>query len=323
MSLLGESSEGRRNRPIWPMKFMYAITPLTEPLELMTSRISAPKQAIQITTYDELTQWVRGFASGHLNLVILIGGAGLSKSQTVKQTIGKQGCWIEGNATAFGIYQSLWQHRDRPLVIDDVDSLYSDKSAVRLLKCVCQTDEVKTVSWNTAALQSDIPRSFETRSKAIIIANDWKSLNANTSAVEDRGHLLVFEPSREEIHLKVAEWFDDQEVFDWMADHIHLIPNLSMRHYVRAKELKAAKLDWVKVILSDSIPEKALVISRLIADPRFTEQRQRVAEFTRLGYGNATTFYKWLKRIRPNNIDTSRLKITLPQVSVARRASAA
>lgn len=28
-----------------------------------------------------------------------------------------------------------------------------------------------------------------------------------------------------------------------------------MRHYVRASELKAAGLDWVKTILSDEIPE--------------------------------------------------------------------
>ena len=49
-------------------------------------------------------------------------------------------CWIEGNATPFGMYAKLYRHRDQFVVIDDVDALYADRSGVRLLKCLCQTD---------------------------------------------------------------------------------------------------------------------------------------------------------------------------------------
>ena len=95
-----------------------------------------------------------------------------------------------------------------------------------------------------------------------------------------------------------------------MAEHLHLIPELSMRHYLRAFELKQAGIDWVSVTLSDSVPEKALAISKLLADSQFKEERQRVARFRELGYGNTTTFYKWRKRIRPpGDIDISALKV--------------
>jgi hypothetical protein len=33
-------------------------------------------------------------------------------------------CWIEGNATPFGMYVKLYRHRDEFVVIDDVDALY-------------------------------------------------------------------------------------------------------------------------------------------------------------------------------------------------------
>jgi hypothetical protein len=78
-----------------------------------------------------------------------------------------------------------------------------------------------------------------------IIANEWKSLNANVAAVQDRGHLVFFESTPQEIHWQVAKWFWGQEVFDWFAEYLHLIPEPSMRHYVRAAELKEARLDWV------------------------------------------------------------------------------
>lgn len=267
----------------------------------MTARKSVPKDAVVVTTYAEFEQFVNAFAAGHLNLLLVIGRAGVAKSQTVRKTVGENVCWIESNASAFGIYRKLHEHKNRLVVIDDVDSLYSDKSAVRLLKCLCQTDPVKNVAWHTATTQKEgdgLPSEFKTSSKVCLIANDWKSLNQNTAAVEDRGHLICFDPTPEEVHRKVAEWFWDQDVHDWFGQFLHLIPNLSMRHYVRATELKASGLDWVKMIVSDEIPPKALLVAKLKADISFKEERDRVAAFEAAGGGGKTTWYKWTRRVQ-------------------------
>jgi hypothetical protein len=76
---------------------------------------------------------LRAFADGHFHLLILIGSGGLGKSRSVRSALGGQGCWIEGNATPFGMYARLYRHRDEFVVIDDVDALYADRSGVRLL----------------------------------------------------------------------------------------------------------------------------------------------------------------------------------------------
>ncbi|QDV81274.1 hypothetical protein [Planctomycetes bacterium TBK1r] len=288
----------------------------------MSERKSRPKNAVQIDSYEEFETYIQAFAAGHLNLLILVGRAGVAKSQTVRKTLGDNVCWIESNATAFGIYCELAAHRDELVVIDDVDSLYSDKQAVRLLKCLCQTDESKSLAWHSAStgkMSEGLPSSFETKSRVCIIANEWKSLSANTAAVEDRGHVLFFEPTGEAVHRKVAGWFWDQEVHDWFADFLHLIPNLSMRHYVRAAELKAAGIDWVKTILSDEIPEKAMLVAKLKADTSFAEERDRVRAFTELGGGNKTTWYKWSNRICSPS--SKSLKMTLPHARASRSES--
>ena len=124
--------------------------------------------------------FVRAFADGHINLLIIVGEAGLSKGTTVRNTLGDDACWIEGNATAFGIYLKLYAHRDVPVVLDDLDELHASKNAIRLLKCLCQTEPEKRVAWPTAARelkQEGVPREFTTRSRVVIISNEWHTRN--------------------------------------------------------------------------------------------------------------------------------------------------
>ena len=118
------------------------------------------------------------------------------------------------------MYEKLYRHRDNFVVIDDVDSLYADKSGIRLLKCLCQTEDEKTVAWHTDARSLErhgIPREFTTKSRVIIICNDWRTLNHNVAALQDRGHVLVFQPSAAEVHAQAGEWFKDEEIYAWFG----------------------------------------------------------------------------------------------------------
>jgi hypothetical protein len=263
------------------------------------SRIT-PEPAIPVRTYGELEQYVRAFSAKHLNLLIVLGGPGLAKSQMVRRLIGEQACWIEGNATAFGMYLALWRHKDELVIIDDVDNLYSDRSAVRLLKCLCQTDPVKHIAWQSASSRLEregVPRSFQTKSRVTLIANDWKMLNGNVEAVQDRGHVIVFEPTAEEVHRQVCQWFSDAEILEWFEAHLHLVHRPSMRHYVRAAELKKAGLNWMQAILSDALSEKTLLVARIKADSRYVNEQQRVEAFRRLGGGCRATYFNHARRL--------------------------
>ena len=116
-------------------------------------------------------------------------------------------------------------------------------------------------------MREGIPRRFSTSSRVLIIANDWRTLNVNVSAVEDRGHLLVFEPTALEVHLRTATWFWDQEVFDWIGTHLHLIERPSMRLYYAAWEQKQAGLEWRENLLARWLSGPRLLAAQLRADP--------------------------------------------------------
>ena len=149
-----------------------------------------PEKALHVSTYDRLEAYLRAFAGGHFHLLVLVGAGGLAKSRSVRAVLDGQACWIEGNATPFGMYVRLYRHRDQFVVIDDVDALYADRSGVRLLKCLCQTEEEKTVAWHSDAKSLErqgIPRGFTTKSRVVIIANDWQTLNRKCVAVIEPG----------------------------------------------------------------------------------------------------------------------------------------
>ena len=142
--------------------------------------------------------------------MVLVGSPGLQKSKGLRDAVGESASWIEGHATPFGIYRKLWENRNRPVVIDDVDGLYCQREGLRLLKCLCQTEALKRVSWHSevpALRRERIPREFTTMSHVAIIANEWRTLDRNVAAVEDRGICILFEPSPLEVHVRTGAGF--------------------------------------------------------------------------------------------------------------------
>jgi hypothetical protein len=256
---------------------------------------------IHVTTYADLERIIQGFARGDLNLLILLGSHGLGKSRMVRQALTGPVCWLDGNTSVFGLYCQLWHHRDQPVVLDDLDGLYVSRDGIRLLKCLTQSEPVKRVSWHTDAptlARDEIPRQFTTTSRVAIITNDWKTLNRDVAALQDRGHVVLFQPSAREIHLRTAEWFWDQEIFDFLGERLHWLQEASMRHYVAAWELKQAGLDWRSLVLSRCLSGRALLVGQVKADPRYPSEAERLKAFQAQGGGSRSTYFKLARRLQ-------------------------
>lgn len=262
-----------------------------------------PKQPLKmhcVHSYDRLDQYLQAFAQGHFHLLILIGTGGLAKSRSVRAALGGQAGWIEGNATPFGMYVKLFQHRDQFIVIDDVDGLYAEKSGIRLLKCLCQTEKEKTIAWHSDARtleRQGVPREFTTKSRVIIVANDWKTLNQNVAALQDRGHVLFFQPSAAEVHRKAGTWFGDPEIFQWFTANLHRVREPSLRQYVRASELKAAGMDWTAVLADEAENPRARLVAQLLGNSEFSSTAARVQAFVEQGGGCRATFFNYCRRL--------------------------
>lgn len=262
-----------------------------------------PPGAIRVRRYEELDRYVEAYANGRFGLMIVIGDPGVGKSRRIKQAIGDKARIIEGNASAFRTYIDLYQHRDEPIVLDDVGGLDADPQWVHLFKCICQTDEVKAVGWQTQTPALDregVPRSFETRSRVAIICNRMKARNRDVDAVLDRAQLIAFDPSPVEVHRCTAEWFRDQEIFDFVGRHLHLAPRLSMRDYHLAAELKSAGMEWrEKTLARWELNPKTAAVARLKADASYRSEEARAKAFKSEGHGSRASYFVHARKLAP------------------------
>src|SRR5690606_5288132 len=159
-----------------------------------TPQPQLPDDAIVVTNYHDLGRYLFKFAEGSLDLVLLLGQPGIGKTEAVKQALcidgdsQGQALYVEGHAQPFGLYQQLWRYRDRPVVLDDLDRLYANPDCVRILKPLCNTRRRKRISWlsNAVAAVPELPTEFTTDSNVILIANEWRTINSNVRALEDR-----------------------------------------------------------------------------------------------------------------------------------------
>ena len=148
---------------------------------------------------------------------------------------------------------------------------------------------------------SDIPREFTTKSRVVIISNDWQTLNKNVAALQDRGHVLHFEPAALEVHKEAGRWFDDAEIYRWFGENLHRVREPSLRHYVRARELKAAGMDWTAVLAAEDENKRARLAAELLESNEYASTAARVAAFVQRGGGCRATFFNYRRRLGNGN----------------------
>jgi hypothetical protein len=266
-----------------------------------------------VATYSELELFVDAFANSHLNLLIIYGRPGVGKSSAVRSRIGNRAFTINGTASPFGIYVAAYHHRDEPIVLDDIDGLTANPQGIRLLKALSQTDVEKTVSWETQATtleRDEIPRSFTTRSHLCILSNSH-FVSEDAHALEDRGHVLVFDPSPLEVHQRASTWFWDQEVFDFVGQYLHLLPRHSFRTYVNAWERKNAGLPWQSAVLDRCLTGAALEVAKLRCDSQYGSEEARAQAFVERNLGCRATYFNHAKQLRTSE--------AVPQIELTHR----
>jgi hypothetical protein len=114
--------------------------------------------------------------------LIIVGEGGLGKTHSVSQAIGFTGLenneyvFFKGYSTARGLYNTLYDNNDKPIIFDDCDSVLEDKVAVNILKSALDSYETRTISWMARMNKNDeYPQQFDFTGRIIFISNKSKS----------------------------------------------------------------------------------------------------------------------------------------------------
>ena len=81
------------------------------------------------------------------------------------------------------------------------------------------------------------------------------------------------------------------------ATNLHRIREPSLRHYVRAKELKAAGMDWTEVLATEDENPRARLAAELLASATYASTAARVLAFVEQGGGCRATFFNYRRKL--------------------------
>jgi len=273
----------------------------------MSRSPEVPSEATVIRTYEELDAEAAAFFSDHYDLMILIGRPGLGKTEAMNKYLALKpgiGHLITGKTTPLGAYKECYDYRDHLLIFNDAEVLWSSDNGKTLMRALTEQRREKTLQWLSSTKQlGDYPTSFTTTSRSAFVMNRFVSSgDPFYAAILDRGHLLYFDPTPLEIHTYVAEWFHDQEVFDFIAQHLHHVIGLSARAYNLTAQKKAAGRDWKRFFKGRYCDDssKLWLVQKLVNDPKYTTVDDRIQAFIALEGGCKKTYYNYKAELEKN-----------------------
>jgi hypothetical protein len=289
-----------------------------------------PEDAEVLRTYDELRDFRDAFFNGEFSFLLVVGRQGLGKSWEFKDRCrprkGHGGAeysfahFAKGNITPVEAYRLAYEHRNKLLVFDDAERLWANGDGRYLLRDLTECTPWKVANWRTQNMElkrAGIPPSFSTSSRVCVILNRFAFGDAHEyAAIVDRAQFVYFDPTPLEIHRNTALWFWDQDIFDFIGEHLNLIDaeKLSSRTYVKAYERKP-KGDWEQFLARRYFIQSGQQwVLALEADPKYTSVDERLAEFVRRTGLSRSSYFSLKKELKSSeqldSLDVPRFRLT-------------
>lgn len=249
---------------------------------------------IRLRTYKELRKITREFARGGLQRIMIVGPPGLGKTETIRRALGaKKHLCLRGRTTAISFYEELYDHRDRPVVLDDTAEMLLDANVQEVLRDLTETKAARQVFWRTQSkslVEKGIPKSFTTCSPVCVLANRlgsggvWPALNSRCHRwrVEFQWSELVAETRR-------LKWFTDEQILEYARNHARCQPDL--RLLLKAADLKRTKLgDWRQLFEVNTTDSQKVV--QAICSDQGLSTGDKVRQFVAGGHGSRATYFR-------------------------------
>lgn len=248
-----------------------------EPIKVETDK---ELDARILETYVTLDKLVAAVADNKVNSLIVAGAPGLGKSYEVNRILiqinnGDYGyVFHRGYIKATHLFRLLWENRSsgQTIVLDDVDSIFADETALNILKAALELKETRMVSWGSEKQFTDqdgeeIPRYFDYQGNVIFLTNlNFSELaagnnknSAHLSALQSRSLVLDLKiKTKREIMAKVKLTVRDgmlrskgltepeeNELLAFMNEHLEKMKEISLRSMEKLAALFLMdKTDW-------------------------------------------------------------------------------
>ena len=273
-----------------------------------------------VQTYDELRFYIEMFKNGNADLLILESSGGHGKSRLVEDVMQETPhLKILSHITPMQLFILGYKFKDKHIIVDDVDGLLYNEQNISLLKMFCETSDIKKVGWlstHKMLKEEGVPLVYETKSKVIILTNDFHMLTKKIGALRDRGWFIQFKPTDKELLKKMEEiknnhgqsigMAERQKVYDLIEKYSKFC-SFSLRTFVKGlmlyKECNDGKhLDWkTKLLMEMGINDKLILIDKILS--KHEKEDERLNEWEENGFSKRSYYnYKTMLVQKCNGI---------------------
>lgn len=234
-------------------------------------------------SFEVLSLISQAAVNGNTKAVIVSGAPGLGKSYTVEDVVGKIGeraGFVKGFARPTGIYKTLYEykHAGNVVVFDDCDSVFSDETALNLLKAACDSLDTRRINWGaeTNMVANDgtnMPRAFEFDGAIIFITNlDFEAMIASGNklaphleALMSRAHYInLGMKGKRDYLVRIKQVIkagmlqkrgisesQQEEILSFIWENVDKFRELSLRMVIKASDLYKSHPDqWKRIATS-------------------------------------------------------------------------
>lgn len=143
---IAERQQERRGRKEEIKKFSVAVDELDSPL----------KPDIN-TRFEYFSRMCRSTLLGKYPSILILGEGGLGKSHEVEKLIEDLGLedekdfvQIKGYMTAAALFAFMQENHNKPIIFDDIDSIFNSSDAGNILKAALDSKRVRKITWATS-----------------------------------------------------------------------------------------------------------------------------------------------------------------------------
>ena len=230
--------------------------------------VEAPKCPFSVVErFEFINKFVKLLAKGSINSFVLTGSGGIGKTTAVINTLKSLGLRedvpeqpagdfmvIRGFSTPKALYETLFQFKDKILILDDADQVFRDPLGANLLKAALDDKKVRVVNWNTSREDEDIPNRFTYTGKIVFISN--LSITQFPQAIISRSQKVDLTLNTEEKVDIITEVFKHIEhpakakadVLEFVKEHAKKANDLNIRSAVSLLVLRENfGSDWKRI----------------------------------------------------------------------------
>jgi hypothetical protein len=153
---------------------------------------------------------IRGVVCGKANGIYLHGRAGVSKTYLVRTTLealGQRYAYSNGHLTPVGLFDLIAENPQSVIVLDDVSTIFTQPKALQILLAALGTPHDGSRTRVVRFKKAEVDETVRFGGGIIAISNLQLAGHTNQvlGALQDRVHVLAYEPTDEEIEAAIYE----------------------------------------------------------------------------------------------------------------------